>query len=151
MWSFQTKLESFLPKNQHTERKLLNFKFWIDCELSKSAKIWLSKSIFYVKNHPKLSPFFFIEEYQLFDKINFSITLLLKWCPIFDSSTLIQNSKFNNFLWVYVDSYAKIFLILYSPLENSTPCIAILTIVKPSESLFTEKHHVLTDPDYMSG
>ena len=26
--------------------------------------------------------------------------MLLKWCPIFDSLPLIQNSKFNNFLWV---------------------------------------------------
>ena len=25
---------------------------------------------------------------------------LQKWCSIFDSSPLIQNSKFNNFLWV---------------------------------------------------
>ena len=67
LWSFQTgdiKLERFLPKNQHTQRKLLNFVFWINGELSKSAKIWLSKSIFYVKNHPNLSHFFFIEEYQ---------------------------------------------------------------------------------------
>ena len=42
LWSFQTggtKLERFLPKNQHTERKLLNFEFWINGELSKSAKI----------------------------------------------------------------------------------------------------------------
>ena len=41
-WSFQTgvtKLERFLPKNQHTQRKLLNFEFWIDGKLSKSAKI----------------------------------------------------------------------------------------------------------------
>ena len=32
LWSFQTggiKLESFLPKNQHTQRKFLNFKFSI--------------------------------------------------------------------------------------------------------------------------
>ena len=29
----------FLPKNQHTQRKLLNFEFWINGELSKSAKI----------------------------------------------------------------------------------------------------------------
>ena len=34
-----TKLERFLPKNQHTQRKLLNFEFWINGELSKSAKI----------------------------------------------------------------------------------------------------------------
>ena len=32
LWSFQmgyTKLERFLHKNQHTQRKLLNFEFWI--------------------------------------------------------------------------------------------------------------------------
>ena len=28
----------FLPKNQHTQRKLLNFENWIDGEVSKSAK-----------------------------------------------------------------------------------------------------------------
>ena len=42
LWSFQTgdiKLETFLPKNQPTQRKLLNFEFWINGELSKSAKI----------------------------------------------------------------------------------------------------------------
>jgi hypothetical protein len=75
----------------------------------RSAKIWLSKSIFYVKNHQNLSQFFSLYNTSLgvhillftfFDKINFQITLLLKWCPIFDSSPLIQNSKFNNFLWV---------------------------------------------------
>ena len=31
-----TKLERFLPKNQHTQRKLLNFEFWINGKLSKS-------------------------------------------------------------------------------------------------------------------
>ena len=33
LWSFQvggTKLERFLPKNQHTERKFLNFENWIN-------------------------------------------------------------------------------------------------------------------------
>ena len=32
LWSFQTwgkKLERFLPKNQHNQRKLLNFENWI--------------------------------------------------------------------------------------------------------------------------
>ena len=36
--SFQaggTKSERFLHKNQHTQRKLLNFEFWINGELSK--------------------------------------------------------------------------------------------------------------------
>ena len=38
LWSFQsgdTKLEYFLPKNQHTRRKLLNFENWINGEVSK--------------------------------------------------------------------------------------------------------------------
>ena len=38
LWSFQaggTKLERFLHKNQHTQRKLLNFEFWINGEHSK--------------------------------------------------------------------------------------------------------------------
>ena len=34
-----TKLERFLPKNQHTQRKLLNFENWCSWEVSKSAKI----------------------------------------------------------------------------------------------------------------
>ena len=42
LWSFQTGgtiLERFLPKNQHTQRKLLNFENWVNVEVSKSAKI----------------------------------------------------------------------------------------------------------------
>ena len=38
LWSFQaggTKLERFLHENQHTQRKLLNFDFWSNGELSK--------------------------------------------------------------------------------------------------------------------
>ena len=41
LWIFQvggTKLERFLPKNQHAQRKLLNFEFWINVELSKLPK-----------------------------------------------------------------------------------------------------------------
>ena len=34
-----TKLERFLPKNQHTQRKLLDFKNWVNGEMSNSAKI----------------------------------------------------------------------------------------------------------------
>ena len=34
-----TKLERFLPKNQHTQSKLLNFENWVNGEVSKSAKI----------------------------------------------------------------------------------------------------------------
>ena len=38
LWSFQTggtKLERFLPKNQHTHYKLLNFEDWVNGEVSK--------------------------------------------------------------------------------------------------------------------
>ena len=38
LWSFQTgdtKLERFLPKNQQTQRKLLNFENWVNGEVSK--------------------------------------------------------------------------------------------------------------------
>ena len=36
LWSFQaggTKLERFLPKNQHTQMKLLNFEDWVNGEV----------------------------------------------------------------------------------------------------------------------
>jgi hypothetical protein len=42
VWSFQTggtKFESFLPKNQHTQRKLLNFENWVNEEVSKVPKL----------------------------------------------------------------------------------------------------------------
>ena len=52
-----TKLERFLPKNQLSQRKLLNIENWCSGEVSKSAKR-LPKSIFYVKSHPNLSHFF---------------------------------------------------------------------------------------------
>ena len=38
LWSFQaggTKLERFLPKNQHTETKLFSFENWFNGEVSK--------------------------------------------------------------------------------------------------------------------
>ena len=38
LWSFQTggtKLERFLPQNQHTQRKLLNFENWLNGEVLK--------------------------------------------------------------------------------------------------------------------
>ena len=42
LWSFQTggtKLERFLPKNQHPQRKLRNFENWSSGEHSKSVEI----------------------------------------------------------------------------------------------------------------
>ena len=46
LWSFQaggTKVEMFLHKNQHTQRKLLNFEFWINGELSQIGHHFTSK------------------------------------------------------------------------------------------------------------
>ena len=33
-----TKLERFLPENQHTQRKLLNFENWVNGKMSKSGR-----------------------------------------------------------------------------------------------------------------
>ena len=41
MWSFQTggkKLVMFLPKNQHNQRKLLNFENWVSGKVSKFGR-----------------------------------------------------------------------------------------------------------------
>ena len=40
-----TKLERFLPKNQHTQRKLLNFENWVSGRCQKLAIILVSKVI----------------------------------------------------------------------------------------------------------
>ena len=54
------------------------------------------------KNHPNLSQFFLLKNinsgvhFLLLTSNHFMY--LLKWCPIFDSSPLMQKSKFNNFL-----------------------------------------------------
>ena len=40
-----TKLERFLHKNQHTQRKLLNFEFWINGEMSKIGYHFSNKVI----------------------------------------------------------------------------------------------------------
>jgi hypothetical protein len=42
LWSFQaggTKLERFLHRNQHTQRKSLNFEFWINGQLHGRRKV----------------------------------------------------------------------------------------------------------------
>ena len=54
----------------------------------------------------------------------FKLIYLLKLCPIFGTSLLIQFSKFNNFLWICC-FLGKIFQILYPLLESSTTRIAI--------------------------
>ena len=48
LWSFQTgymKLERFFHKNQHTQRKLLNFEFWVNGEQLKIGHHFCNKVI----------------------------------------------------------------------------------------------------------
>ena len=51
LWSFQMggiKLERYLPKNQHTQRKLLNFENWINGGLRSFQKSDFKKSIIFL-------------------------------------------------------------------------------------------------------
>ena len=69
-----TKLERFLPKNQHTQKKLLNFENWVNGEVSKSAKKYQNltfKVNFLCQNYPNLSIFFSL------NNINLGASLLL--------------------------------------------------------------------------
>ena len=63
-----TKLERFLPKNQHTQRKLLNFENWVNGEVSKVPKfdqnLTFKVNFLCQKLSESFSIFFFIEEYQ---------------------------------------------------------------------------------------
>ena len=68
-----TKLERFLPKTQHTQGKSLNFENWCNREVSKSALIWYSKSIFSAKNHWNLSQCFWIT--SVFKSLYFMIRM----------------------------------------------------------------------------
>ena len=116
LWSFQTggtKLERFLPKNQHTQRKLLNFENWISGEVSKSAKssnlLTFKVNFLYQKLSESFSIFFSLKNINLgalfllltvFDNTNFWIIID---CDLFFKllrPPLIQFSKFNNCLWV---------------------------------------------------
>ena len=87
LWSFQTggtKLERFLPKNQHTQRKFLNFENWTNGEVSKSAKSpnlpTFKVNFLYQKLSESFSIFFSLKNINLgahfllltfFDNINF--------------------------------------------------------------------------------
>ena len=86
-----TKLEKKLHKNQHIKRKLLNFENWCNGEVSKIANIWLSKSIFYVKNHLNLSLFFSLKDNNLGAHFLFSTFLITS---IFKSLYYLNDAQF---------------------------------------------------------
>ena len=79
-----TKIEKKLPKNQHTQRKFLNFENWTNGEVSKSAKSpnlpTFKVNFLYQKLSESLSIFFSLKNINLgahfllltfFDTINF--------------------------------------------------------------------------------
>ena len=60
-----TNLERFLHKNQHAERKLLNFENWVNGEVSKVPQFDQNLTFkVNFKNYPIRSQFFFIKKYQ---------------------------------------------------------------------------------------
>ena len=81
LWSFQTgskKFEIFLPKIQHTQRKLLNFKIGLLGRCQKVPKFDFPSQFSTSKSIRIYLIFLFIEEYQghillltFFDNINF--------------------------------------------------------------------------------
>ena len=81
LWSFlmgDTKLERFLPKNPHTQRKLLNFENWVNGEVSKIRSHFRNKSHSILKlsknvNNKKCAPklIFFNEKKIEKDSDNF--------------------------------------------------------------------------------
>ena len=93
--------------------------------------------LFFIKEYQVRNTFFVIEVCWQNIFLNHFIH---KMMPYFNSSPLIKNSKFHNSIisFGYVDSSAKIFLILYPPLENSTTCIAITST--HGVTLFFTKH-----------
>ena len=71
LWSFQmggTKFERWLPKNQHTQKKLLNSENWVNGEVSKVPKfdqnLTFKVNFLCQKLSKSFSIFFFFEEYQ---------------------------------------------------------------------------------------
>jgi hypothetical protein len=129
------KIIEILPKNQYTQRKLLSFEFQINGKLSKRAKIWLSKSIFYVKNHPNISQLFFSlkntnlgANFLLLTLNQFLNHFITKMRPYFWQLVINRKLKVQKFPLGMLILFARIFLILYPPLENSTTRIAIMDI-----------------------
>ena len=93
LWSFQTggtKLERFLPKNQHTQRKLLNFENWVSGEVSKSAKspnlLTFKVNFLYQKSSESFSIFISLKNINL--KAQFLLLTLIT--SIFKSLYLLK-------------------------------------------------------------
>ena len=76
LWSFQTwdtKVERFLPENQHTQRKLSNFENWVNGRVPK----------FDLENLKDINLGASFLLLTFFDTINFQIYLFSKMMPNF--------------------------------------------------------------------
>ena len=67
-----TKLGRFLPKNQHTKKKLFNFEYWCSNELSK-IEHHCSNKVFHIKQISFLTPGKMTEAIQLLGYYNFYV------------------------------------------------------------------------------
>ena len=134
LWNFQggrgTKSKNVFDwKSTVVKTRSLNFENWCNGEVSKSAKNWLSKSIFYVKNHPSLSDVVLsLKNMNLgaqFLLWHFLITLYLNFkagLALPKMARSAQTDKSISFIWI-VWSTLYVYLCFY--LENFTTGIAI--------------------------
>ena len=116
------KKQGFCSKINCIQMKLLYFENWHSARASKSAKIVLSKSIFYVKKHLNLSDLFFsfknisLEEgfllLSFFENFNFWTSLFSKMVPNFWGSvwTSVKVKLKDDFH--FIDFFAKIYSLL---------------------------------------
>ena len=133
----------FGQKINCSHMKSLNFANWCNGEVSKSAKSWIPKSIFYFKNYSNISDFFSWKKTNLgahfllltfFDNINFQITLFPKMMSNFwhlPTNPILKIQYFPLSMLILVQ---KSFSFCIPGLENSTTRIAILQGVAHSLS-----------------
>ena len=86
-----TKLEIFSPKNQHAQRKLLNFENWVHGEVSKVPKFDFQSQFSMSKIIRIFLDFFFIEEFQLRSKFFVRSTSALS----FQKMSITKNMPLN--------------------------------------------------------
>ena len=96
-----TAIRPCCPRINITQRKLLNFEKWCtNGEGVKKGQHLTFKVNFLFQNHQNLSHFLSL---TFLDNINFWVTLLIKWCLIFDSSHY-TNPRNSIISFEYVDS-----------------------------------------------
>ena len=122
------KKQGFCSKINCIQMKLLYFVNWHSARASKSAKIVLSKSIFYVKNQPnffkkKLSKNINLGEHfwlkTFFSRLNFWTTLISKIRPNFCRPHTMSIYKIQQFHLTTVDFWAKTLLFKTHQARNS--------------------------------